>query len=165
MRPFQVNPPSQWLNTPGGAARIDWIMRGDDAVIVGGPNSRLLFETPIASFAARRFDEGDIVELLGQGMVVSDPPRACEDPSGRASGFVGFDFDLAPGESMTTAVRVEIPYAARHVERPYEAKGVDATAGARAAARWEGLLNAVRFDLPRVRCLCGTRRGRCWDTS
>ena len=104
LRPFQVNPPYQWLNTPGGAAPVERIeldaakreVRIDGRVAALGA-------TPDACGAAT-FDEGEAVEFLFAGAM--PPHAAVADLQRGASAAVQYDFRLSPGESRSWAVVV-----------------------------------------------------------
>ena len=80
-RPFQVNPPSQFLNTPGGVGRAARIAREGNAVAVDGLGSSPL--TAPWSFGATVFDAGDITSFLAKGELPH--LEAVDDPGGRAS--------------------------------------------------------------------------------
>ncbi|MEO7366741.1 MAG: discoidin domain-containing protein, partial [Gemmatimonadaceae bacterium] len=60
IRPFQVNPPSQFLNTQGGSAMIDSISYDGSRVRVNA-DRRVLPLTQASGFGASGFDEGNIV--------------------------------------------------------------------------------------------------------
>src|SRR5258705_822965 len=63
VRPFQVNPPWQFLNLPGGVARIDTIsLQGSSARITGNKFVRSL-NSP-SGFGAVRFDERNVVDFV-----------------------------------------------------------------------------------------------------
>jgi hypothetical protein len=93
IRPFQVNPPSQFLNVPGGPARIDSLRRSGSSIRVNADKNVLCLTTPDA-FGAMTFDEGDLVARLGAG----DFPAslAVNDPDGRASGVLRWRLELPP---------------------------------------------------------------------
>jgi len=101
LRPFQVNPPAQFLNSPGGTAPIrDLAREGDSngrgAVIrVNGDRGIVPLDRP-SGFGAATFDEGDIVaDNLRSGRLPGRP--RVRDAFGHASGALAYDLDLAPG--------------------------------------------------------------------
>jgi len=103
LRPFPVNPPSQSLNMPDGAARIGRLRREGGVVQVNADRWLAAAPAPDA-FLALAFDEGDFVERLRVGRV---PRRdTLEDPVGRASGALRWTFDLAADGAHEVAVRV-----------------------------------------------------------
>ncbi|PID81781.1 hypothetical protein CSB20_01270 [bacterium DOLZORAL124_64_63] len=82
VRPFQVNPPVQFLNIRGGHAPIGEIgLHGRDILVDGVPRVRLL--TPPDGFGARAFAGGDIVVRdLARGVL---PATARADDSFQAA--------------------------------------------------------------------------------
>jgi hypothetical protein len=94
LRPFQVNPPTQFLNLPGGVSPIHEIAWDGRAATVNGRRS-VIPATPPSAFGATTFDGGEISEHLRQGEL----PGAARvsDPFGYASGAFAWELDLAPG--------------------------------------------------------------------
>ena len=99
VQPWQVNPPSQFLNTTGGFSPVNALeLRGGVATVNGRDSVR--FVQPDAVLASR-FDEGLVRERLD----VVDAGRewgsaqVTGDATGLASGAVLYRFTLAPGES------------------------------------------------------------------
>jgi F5/8 type C domain len=66
VRPFQVNAPSQFLNTPGGVSSIRELVWDGEAVSVNGMRRVFPIVKPDA-FAAASFDAGSLAELLAAG--------------------------------------------------------------------------------------------------
>ncbi len=94
LRPFQVNPASQFLNTAGGVAKIRTLAREGAVVRVNGDRG-IVSLTPPARFGAATFDAGDIVEFLRAGGV---PPRdSVADPFEHASGALEYVLDIPAG--------------------------------------------------------------------
>ncbi|MFL5481201.1 MAG: discoidin domain-containing protein [Gemmatimonadaceae bacterium] len=93
IRPLQVNPPWQFLNLPGGVARVDSIsLSGSSARVTGNKFVRSL--TSASGFGAVSFDDGNIVDWLRAGKL---PSRvALTDPTGRASAAFGYQLELGP---------------------------------------------------------------------
>ncbi|MGH7565736.1 MAG: discoidin domain-containing protein, partial [Gemmatimonadota bacterium] len=81
IRPFQVNPPTQFLAVPGGVARIREITRAGGAISVDGRLVHVLTDTD--AFGAAAFDQGDVVEWLLRGEV--PPAERVNDPFEHAS--------------------------------------------------------------------------------
>ena len=145
IRPFQVNPPWQFLNTPGGFAPIDSISFDGNAVHV---NDRVVIPVsrPVA-FGAMSFDRGNLVELLRTGAV--PPGVKAADNLGLASGVLSYELDLpAHGDSV---VYVAVPL---HAATPacmlagcsarWAAGQLDS-----AKASWRSSLGNVQITLPR----------------
>ena len=94
-RPFQVNPPAQFLNAQGGVARL--------ADVRCAPSGLALDRRTVAfAPAAQRcgtavFDQGSIVAWLRRGE--APPDTASRDELALASAAAAWDFELAPGAS------------------------------------------------------------------
>jgi hypothetical protein len=94
IRPFQVNPYYQFLNTVGGSGKIDSIWAGAGGVI--NVDKKVILTTrDYDHFGSSSFDEGNVVELIRRG----EAPDAREtfDPSGMASGIVRYSLHLDAG--------------------------------------------------------------------
>ena len=98
IRPFQVNPPWQFLNTPGGVARINQIALENGTVHVNGEPGVVPL-TPPAGFGAVTFDQGNIVDYLRAGQL--PPAPNVRDTFGHASGALAWSADV---DSATAAV-------------------------------------------------------------
>ncbi len=147
-RPFQVNPPSQWLNTPGGVARLTSLGRSAGKVLANRER-RFVLLTPPGGFGATGFDQGDVVEYLRRGGLPSHP--GVIDTSGRASGALTYPLQLAPG--ATRDVWLEIPlHRATPLATPRSTAAAAAAYGERRLAatvrEWSERLDRVTFRLP-----------------
>jgi hypothetical protein len=89
IRPFQVNPPWQFLKRTGGVVKIDSITRNGTSIRVNAERTAVIDAPTMTAFGATRFELADIVEHLRNGKV----PDAQEvvDPSGFASAAIAFD--------------------------------------------------------------------------
>ncbi|HEY8469518.1 MAG TPA: discoidin domain-containing protein [Longimicrobiales bacterium] len=133
LRPFQVNPPWQFLNIAGGVARIRALAWDGEAVRVDG-RRRVVPITPPAAFGAATFDQGDVVHALRAGSV---PPRTeVSDPFEAASGALAYPLELAPGGAAEVYIAVPLHEASPTAIRPTQ----DA---AQARARMDSLMEAV----------------------
>jgi F5/8 type C domain len=93
IRPFQVNPPWQFLNLPGGVARIDSIVPQGSAIRITGNK----FVRPLASpsgFGAVKFDDGNIVDWLRAGHLPAG--TTVIDSTGLASAAFAYQLELGP---------------------------------------------------------------------
>lgn len=144
IRPFQVNPPWQFLGTPGGVTRID-SLRWDGRRVLVNADRALIPAVPAAGFGAVPFDAGDIVGFLRHGAL--PPSTAVRDPFGAASGALAWPVTLAPGDSTTTAL--EIPLGSGRAPRlgARGLAGVDA-ALANAIAEWSATVDRAAIGLP-----------------
>ena len=122
IRPFQVNPPSQFLNVAGGPARVSSLARSGARVRVND-GRELVFAPPPDRFGAMTFDEGDFVAHLEAGTV---PRRdSLRDPVARASGVLWWVMDLGPGEvnEVVAVVPLRAGGASRHAFLSADAAG------------------------------------------
>ena len=93
LRPFQVNPPAQFLNTPGGTAPIRELAADGPRVRVNGERVVESLTSP-SGFGAATFDQGDIVDFLRAGRLPA--ARGVRDPFEAASGALAYAIDLGP---------------------------------------------------------------------
>ncbi len=145
VRPFQVNPPSQFLNTQGGISRIDTLSIAGRTAEVNGSPRVFASQVPSAVFAST-FDGGMAAEHLARGAL----PDSTEvvDETGLASGAFVYDVHLAPGEAREFDLRIPLtgmPACAQASSDP--ACGAQARQDAVAAA-WRDKLDQVRFTVP-----------------
>ena len=106
-RPFQVNPPAQFLNTPGGVAPIrDVAIEGRTLRLNGDRVVTSL--VPPSHAGCATFDQGDIVDYMRAGLLPST--TSVRDSFQAASAAFAYDLDPAPG--ATREVDLVIPLAA-----------------------------------------------------
>jgi hypothetical protein len=88
IRPFQVNPPWQFLKRTGGVVKIHRIARNGGNVVIDAEEPATIVANPSA-FGATRFEAADIIEFLHAGKL----PDAQEitDADGFASAAMAFD--------------------------------------------------------------------------
>ena len=136
LRPFQVNPPTQSLNHPGGVAPLHFLSysRG----VVRGEGERMVrsLTTP-ARFGAATFDQGDVTDFLSYGEL--PPAPAVYDSAGFATGALAYSMSLAPNQPRT--VEIEIPL---HRHPP----AGDAGTLSAAAARWRSRIPLDVIQVP-----------------
>jgi hypothetical protein len=104
VRPFQVNPPTQFLNDPGGVSSIREIAWDGRRVVVNGERSVTPSGAPTA-FGATIFDGGEIVEHLRQGRLPA--AASVSDSFGYASGAFAWDLEVPSGGER--AVDLSVP--------------------------------------------------------
>ena len=148
LRPFQVNPPWQFLTNPGGVGVLDRIVRGSDGVKIeaggGGQFTLRLLPEPEA-FGAGRFDEGEVSTLMALGQVFAT--ESADDPLGLASAAARYAFDLGPGETMTVVMASPSgPSGGSSLVPKDLAQAEELLAQTR--AYWTERLNRVTFRLP-----------------
>uniref|UniRef100_UPI00403ED36E galactose-binding domain-containing protein n=1 Tax=Pseudoxanthomonas koreensis TaxID=266061 RepID=UPI00403ED36E len=140
IRPLQVNPPSQFLNTVGGVSRIERLAIEDATVRVDGRPRVFAMQAPDDAFVTT-FDAGLDVMRLASGDL--PPDTAVEDPTGLASGMLLYRWRLAPGQVREVALVVPLSGPARVPE------GFDAPhAAAATEAMWQAHLGQVQLRLP-----------------
>ena len=144
IRPFQVNPPWQFLGTPGGVARID-SLRWDGRRLVVNAHRAVVPMRPPAGFGALPFEAGDIVTHLRRGVLPRDV--AVRDPFGAASGALAWPVTLEPGDTTTTAIEIPLSGGSGGRIREGNLAGVDA-ALASVRARWRSTVDRATIGLP-----------------
>jgi F5/8 type C domain len=141
VRPFQVNPPSQFLNTTGGVSRIETLAI-DGAVVSVASRERVYSErAPDIAFATT-FDGGMAASHLATATWPTT--TTVRDPTGLASGAMAYRMRLQPGESRDIALTIPMTGAPG-------CEGEACTAGQRqhnVAERWRRTLDMVRIDVP-----------------
>lgn len=142
MRPFQVNPPWQFLNTPGGTTRVDSVHWSAGSLWVNGDRRVVPLVTPSA-VGASTFDGGEIVQHLRRGRVPRTP--AVRDAFGAASAVLEFQLTIPAGDSAEVAI--EIPLVAG--AGPQLKRGVPvAQALSATATAWRQALSGSDIALP-----------------
>jgi hypothetical protein len=142
IRPFQVNPPAQFLNTPGGVAPLRAIGWNGTAVEIEGRN-RIVPAIAPDEFVAAPFDAAETVpQLLAQ-----PARREVRDAWGYATGALRYRRSVQPGEVWV--VSVAIPWAgAPDVTGSRSLADVLEHERAATADYWRAALNRVRLDGP-----------------
>ena len=145
-RPFQVNPPHQFLNVAGGVAPLGKV------TCVGGLSAGgwWVWALPMPRCGVLAFDDGLPSDALADLYGDVPPTSSVEDPQEAANGVLAWEIDLQPGEDDEGMIGVVPP---ANVELP---RGVldlipfkDFPAVERAERRrWRRALDRVTFDLP-----------------
>jgi hypothetical protein len=150
VRPWQVNPPQQFLNTPGGARRIDRLQWKPPRLSVNGAAGPCFAEVP-----------SRVTALPGAGgielhaLIDAAPLHELSDAQGQASALLRWDLRLSPGEKREVAWTAPLGGAAGHAPASAHAEPVEGRAAVavderldRVAAGWRARLNRVELDLP-----------------
>lgn len=145
-RPFQVNPPLQFLNTPGGVAPIHALAWDGAAMWVNGRRAVFPLQRPDAVRLVG-FDAGSVPEVLpvrGQRA-----PAALRDETGFASAVLRYDVQLAAhaGAEFVVAVPLSGPDAAPRLDGLAPSAFAE-RALARVAQAWRDKLDRVRLSVP-----------------
>ena len=98
IRPFQVNPPSQFLNRKGGISPIKRLVLGYDRAQINDKTGLVLYDTPSS------YDVGTV--LTGAPFIASGA-TSIQDEDGLATGAYRFDMMLEPGE--TRLIKMSAP--------------------------------------------------------
>jgi len=138
LRPWQVNPPQQFLNTPGGVSEIRSLAWQDGRLSVNGQAFALPLFTPDAVQAAP-FSAG----LGREALRNAEPLTRRQDLRAMASALMRQGITLAPGE--TRSLGVVFPLAAQSDLTP--PADLDAAIAA-AEAGWKGRFSALSVELP-----------------
>ncbi len=139
VQPWQVNPPQQFLNTPGGVAELRQVSWRGRTLHVNGQAWLQALEPPNTVLAAA-FDSGDVLAVGGKNLHA----QALIDPQALASARLSWPLNLAPGERRSVTISLPLIGSATP---PANATDAQAQLGAVATA-WRTRLNRVRFTLP-----------------
>jgi hypothetical protein len=142
LRPFQVNPPAQFLNTPGGVSPIRTIRREGESVIVNG-DRRLGCVTVPGGFGASTYDGGNIVAALRRGTLPLED--RVTDHFGYASAALAYPIDLVGRQRVVDLIVPLAPRAASGAAPT--SRAMDAAADT-ARAAWRRTLDRVSIQLP-----------------
>lgn len=118
-RPFQVNPPTQFLSTVGGVSAIPRVSVSDATFLVDG--RRVVMTHPPSQAFATTFEQGEAAERLHALSRAEsswpDAPTQIEDTQGLGSAVVLYRVRLAAGETREfdwrSALTGELPDAVR----------------------------------------------------
>ncbi|MCG3120457.1 MAG: hypothetical protein ALAOOOJD_03177 [bacterium] len=143
IRPFQVNPPWQFLNWPGGTAKVKSLRRENNTLVVN-ERKKILLLNPCDRFGALTFDEGDIIEYISRDTL----PAATNisDHFGYASGALQYEFVLSPGQEKSVALAV--PFHEYHSPRLSATSAAITKVRQETAKFWEAKINTTEFRLP-----------------
>jgi hypothetical protein len=138
VRPWQVNPPQQFLNTPGGARRIERLRWQAPRLSVNGAAGPTFAEVP-----------SRVTALPGEGGIGLDALRSApalgelSDAQGRASALLQWELRLSPGETRELSWTAPLGGATA----ASSAQGVDERLD-RVADLWRARLNRMQLTLP-----------------
>ena len=147
IRPFQVDPPWQFLNTPGGVAAIRQLSAENQTVQVNGETA-VVSLTPPNGFGAVTFDQGNIVDFLREGML--PPSSNVRDAFGHASGAFVYAADVDSGAAAVVELAVPLHAASISQVDRERVLGVRAPRDRVADARrtWRDAIERVTIELP-----------------
>lgn len=142
-RPFQVNPPTQFLNTPGGIHHIHDLAWDGKTMVVNG-SDRVLPLQKADAFVASPYEAGSLPERLAQGE--RPETRAIHSETGFLQGALLYAIDLPAHGSRTLGL--VIPPKGETPTLPRDPSTWLRHELDRTAAAWREKLNRVTLQLP-----------------
>jgi hypothetical protein len=140
VRPWQVNPPQQFLTTPGGASPLRELAWTDGVLAVNGRKVLRPTEPP-RTVRAAPFDAGISLDALRNATALN----ALQDPQAHASALMQFDITLNAGERRAMGWTAPL---AKAVQPGNIDKATLDVRFANAADRWRERLNRTTLTLP-----------------
>ena len=101
LRPFQVNPPSQFLNTPGGVARMHALAWDGTALVIDGVRRVFPLQRPGEAFVAP-FEAGNLPDLLTAAR--RPDAQAVEDANGFPSAALLYRLEVPAGGARSVSL-------------------------------------------------------------
>jgi hypothetical protein len=141
LRPWQVNPPQQFLATPGGASAVRSLRWRGEALAVGERPPLRFTELP-QRVSALPFDGGASLAALRAAPALT----GLRDPQSHASAALQFRVTLAPGASHTLGWTAPLA-ASAGAGSALGAAAID-TRFEQVAAHWRERLNRSRLRVP-----------------
>ena len=105
VRPFQVSPPWQGLNSATGVSPIRQLNYAERRIRVEPSGKQIAVLTTPDRFRAATFDQGAITDNLAMGRL-PEWERVDHDPFGYAAGALEYGWDLRPGEAREVYLRI-----------------------------------------------------------
>jgi hypothetical protein len=143
VRPFLVNPPSQFLNAPHGVSRIDALSFRGSALTINGTRTVWAIPAPAATGAAA-FDAGGISDFLLKGELPA--AREIRDETGLGSGAFVWDLEIPSGGAQFVFLDVPLhpgsPVPLTHSKKIFDDRLTRASEG------WGKAVDRVRFRVP-----------------
>jgi hypothetical protein len=144
-RPFQVNPPTQFLNTIGGVSPVTSIGWDGSMLAINGQPKVVPLTSP-DRFSATPFEAGSYPAKL---MTEASPGNHVSDQTGFASAAFVYEIELPAHGSRTLGLVA--PLAGRAVKPALAAQSVEDwidTQQRQVEADWRAKLNHVAFEVP-----------------
>ena len=142
-----MNPPQQFLNTPGGASRIERLKWRAPRLTVNGAKP-LTFAGPPGRVTAVPLEAGIDLRALRDGELLRD----LADPQGHASALLQWEVKLQPGETQVLSWIAPLDAEAGSV-----ARGIDERME-EVAGRWGARLARMELTLPAASQVSDTLR-------
>ncbi|MEO8398311.1 MAG: discoidin domain-containing protein, partial [Ignavibacteriaceae bacterium] len=148
IRPFQVNPPWQFLNIVGGISKIESINFTNGIVTVNNDKKIIPLNSP-NSFGASKFSSGEIITYLQNDSLPS--LQNIEDDFGFASAALKFDFKIDPNSFKDFVLIIPFYSNSNYLNiknNSEEAENLFETKLKNVKNFWKEKLNSVKFNLP-----------------
>jgi len=143
IRPYQVNPYYQFLNTSGGVGKINEIKEINKNTIAVD-NKIIYSQQNYSSFTASTLDKGNIVDLIRNNRFTNN--KQAFDPPGFANGTIRYNLRLEPnGEKQ---ILLAIPLYNHSVSFNNKENKEITTGFSTSATFWKNKINHVKFNLP-----------------
>jgi hypothetical protein len=165
VRPFQVNPTTQFLNTPGGVSPIRELRWDAGALVVNG-RARVVPLTPPRRAGASTFDEGNIVDAFRRGEPGANAVRVqpdtavllAHDDFAYASAALEYPLTLEANQSKDVVVAVPLQALGQASTRRSLLATRFPNALAQARGDWSKRLDRVAIDIPAAPEIANTLR-------
>jgi len=144
LRPFQVNPTSQWLNYDGGFAKTTTISINNNRAMVDN-TTMIVSGTPTASGAVA-IEQGDVTDFIIRQTVPQT--QTVEQSRGMTSAAFQYSFELKAGDSLVVIAAVPFtPEGNQWTEKPTTPEEFE-NEYADVKSFWTKKLNTVEFTVP-----------------
>ena len=145
LRPFQVNPTSQWLNFDGGFAKTNRIsIDGNRATV---DDKTVIVSGYPTSFGAAAVEQGDITDFISLHSIPQS--HVAEQFQGMTSGAFQYAFNLKPGDSVVVIATVPfMPEGNRWLNNVPTVEEFQKTL-VEVKSFWKKILNTVEFNVPK----------------
>ncbi|MGQ0749303.1 MAG: discoidin domain-containing protein, partial [Betaproteobacteria bacterium] len=143
VRPFQVNPPPQFLNIAGGVAPVRELEWDGKAIRLNGTPAAYPLHRPDGVLTAS-FDAGSVAELLSQGRLSGE--TSVRDETGFATGLLLYRMELPAYGSRRIALVA--PLEGEPIFPSSDAAAWVDRQQAATAAHWREKLNRTTLKLP-----------------
>ena len=151
VRPFQVNPSVQFLNTPGGISPIhDLAWQNAEpasrpSLIVNG-KARVFPLDHVDAFFASAFDSGMAIDRLAEAEL--PVAASVHDDTGFASGVLLYRIELPPRAARSVVLQIPLDGESRADQFQLQSDAWYAMLRDRSAAAWRGKLDGVSLRVP-----------------
>lgn len=143
VRPFQVNPPTQFLNTVGGVAPVRELAWDGDVLAINGEHRVFALAAPDRVVLAD-FDSGNVPQLIAKPG--APPGTSIMDETGFASAILTFRLELPPHASRE--IGLVAPLTSAPLLPTGDAAAWLAEQQTATAEAWRTELNKVRLQVP-----------------